>query len=344
MLKFPPISLFRNVLVYVEHVNTDPEVPAEYRVTEPVTFSGTIKLHGSNCGVIWTPDGPIQAQSRETLLAPGKDYKGFAQFVEAYQKQIKRIFSEDVLPMLKGTVHKVVLYGEWVGAGVLKKNKGSAVSRLDPKHWVLFAVGALIDDDEEPRNVSFVLDGVRCSSRIGNVHRIGADWLVTIDFNDPASIEAGLAKVQGFTDAVAAVCPYGAAEGIRGAGEGIVWMPMGKFEGREDLYWKHKSEAHAVVERKERKARPAVSADLQAAIDAFVESTVTENRLDQGIDALEQQGLQVEKRNTGRFIKWVAEDVERECTLELADADLQWQQVLNAVMTKARVFFLSTAS
>ena len=73
MRSFPHISLFHNVLAYVEHVNTDPEVPAKLHIREPVTFKGTIKLHGSNCGVVWTPGAPLQAQSREVDLTVEND-------------------------------------------------------------------------------------------------------------------------------------------------------------------------------------------------------------------------------------------------------------------------------
>ncbi len=351
MLKFPHISLLRNVIAYIEHVNTDPEVPAQYRVDSPVTFRGTVKLHGANCGVIWTPHSGLQAQSRETLLYPNKvkpkgDYKGFALFAEEYSTDIQ-VITDSILPEIEGKIRALTLYGEWVGAGVASKNKGSAVSKFDPKHWALFAVSAQVDDDAghvEIRDVSHTLFGVQSpTTEIGNIHTDCAGWTVTIDFSDPASVEAGRAEVQRLTDEVAAQCPYGEAYNLTGAGEGIVWMPTGEYHGREDLYWKHKSAAHSVVDLKVKKERPVVADDVLAAINAFIEMTVTDNRLDQGIDALDQQGLGAEKRNTGKFVRWVTDDVERECVLELADAGLTWEQVSNAVTTKARVFFLANA-
>ena len=350
MIKFPHISLLRNVLTYVEHVNTDPEVPAKYRVDKPVTFTGTIKLHGANCGVVWDlAENTLQAQSRETVLTPKDDYKGFAKFVVEHEDEIRLILNHVLSGFIRisGTARKIALYGEWVGAGVVNRNKGSAVSKFDPKHWALFAVGALMHGEEEPRNVSDLLD-IECISsvtpRIGNVRDIPDDWKVTIDFSDPDSLAAARDTVQAITDAVATECPYGKLYRLEGAGEGIVWMPTGEFVDRHDLYWKHKSEAHSVVmETKIKKERPTVPTEVQEAISTFVEATVTGNRLEQGIDTLEQQGFTVEKRNTGRFIKWLTDDVERECSLELADLGLQWGQVSNAVMTKARVFFLATA-
>lgn len=339
-MKFPHINLLRNVLAYVGHVNTDPEVPAQYRIEKPVTFEGTIKLHGANCGVVWTPDGRLQAQSRDALLTPEDDFAGFAKFVVEFADQIRQIIVGHILPQLDGEVRAVALYGEWVGAGVVRKNKGSAVSKFDPKHWALFAA-AVQGESENPRNVSRLLEGVPCEGRIGYVRRAG-NWTLTVDFNNPASVEAAEAEAQRVTLAIEAECPYGKLYGLEGAGEGIVWMPTGEFTGREDLYWKHKTEAHSVVlEPKLQKERPAVAEDVQARIAEFVASVVTDNRLEQGLDALAQQGHEVSPKSTGHYLKWLTADVEREGALELEDAGLVWGQVSNAVMARGREFFLA---
>lgn len=350
MITFPHISLFRNVLAYVKHVNTDPEVPTQYRIDKPVTFTGSIKLHGSNCGVVWTPDGTLQAQTREQVLSlPSGDYKGFAQFVAGNAEQITKLV-EHVRQGLTGEIHKVALYGEWVGAGVIKRTKGVAVSKFERKHWALFAAAVVRGDNPEAENVSDALAGIQVfldgawvvEGRIGCVNQVDG-WKITVDFSDPASIEAGKAEAARITATITEQCPYGALYDLEGAGEGIVWMPTGDFAGREDLYWKHKSETHSVVDQKVQKVRKVVPDDVQASINDFVAATVTDNRLEQGLDALEQQGLGAEKRNTGKFIQWLSADVERECTLELEEAGLQWSQVSAAVTTRARIFFLATA-
>lgn len=341
MISFPHIYLLHNVIAYVEHVNTDPEVPEKYRIQVPVTFQGTVKLHGSNCGVVLdVQTGRLQAQSRETDLTPTADYKGFAKFVEEHTTPIRGIFDLILEHYEPEDVQSIALYGEWVGAGVVSKTKGAAVAKFDPKHWALFAVQVKHPGDGGPVNVSDLLDGFEGEGRIGNVRR-ASNWSITINFNDPASIEAAKAEAAKVITAIEAQCPYGALYGLDGAGEGIVWMPTGEFQGREDLYWKFKTEAHSVTrEPKVRKERPVLPAEVQEAIADFVAFAVTYNRLEQGIDALEQQGLGLDKRNTGKFIQWVAADVERECALDLEEAGLQWSQVSNQVTTKARGFFL----
>jgi hypothetical protein len=345
MIKFPHISLFRNVLAYVEHVNTDPEVPEQYRIKSPVTFKGTAKLHGSNCGIVWDlATDTLTAQSRQTTLTPGEDYKGFAAFVAEFESQVRGMFDDMLLATFNDRRPvKLALYGEWVGKGVVGKNKGTAVSLFDPKHWALFAAAAVFEEGEEPVMVSHVLEAIRTEGRIGNVPKSG-HWTITIDFSDPASVASGLAYAQTWTDIVDKECPYGARHGLEGKGEGIVWMPQGEYHGREDLMWKIKTEAHSVVEEKLKRERPTVPEDGQEAIAAFVEATVTTNRLEQGIDALEQQGKAATKRYTGDFIKWLTADVERECALQLEDAGLEWGQVSAAVTTKGREYFLGQAT
>ena len=345
MIKFPHISLLRNVLDYVEHVNTDLLVPVRYRIDKPVTFQGSIKLHGANCGVMWDlAADTLQAQTREADLTPTDDYKGFAKFVVEHQDAIRKLIKESILPLMPLETRQVVLYGEWVGAGVIAKPKGVAVAKFDPKHWALFSVFVQVEQGTEPRNVSYIMETlpVKLGDRIGNVHAVGKDWRITIDFNDPASVEAGIVKVTEFLSELDKQCPYGAAYGLTGLGEGIVWLPLGDFFGREDLYWKFKTKAHSVVlETKVKQDRPALADDVQTAIRDFVDATVTENRLEQGLDALEQQGLTPEKRNTGHYLKWISEDVRRECVLELKESGLTWEQVSGAVTTRAREYFLA---
>jgi len=346
MIKFPHISLLRNVMEYIEHVNTDPQVPSQYRIDKPVSFKGSIKLHGSNCGVVWDREaGTFQAQTREADLTPTEDYKGFAKFVLEHRDAIRDLILDRIQP--SPDVRQVILYGEWVGAGVVAKPKGVAVAKFDPKHWALFSVFVRDDQETEPRNVSYVLADLPAtlSDRIGNVHAVGKDWHLTIDFSDPASVKAGTAQVATWTKELEKQCPYGACYGLTGPGEGIVWLPIGDFYGREDLYWKYKTAAHSVVmETKVQQDRPALADDVQAAIRDFVDTTVTENRLEQGIDTLEQQGLTPEKRNTGHYLKWLTEDVRRECVLELKNSGLSWEQVSGAVTTRAREYFLAPRS
>lgn len=341
MISFHHISLAHNVLAYVEHVNTNPEVPDKFRVTTPVSFEGTIKLHGSNCGVVWDlATRSLTAQSRETELTPTSDYAGFAKFVQANETRIRVIFGHLVDSLDLESLDKVTLYGEWVGPGCVKKHKGAAVATFQQRHWALFSASALPKGSSEPVDITDLLRQVPApEGQIGCVLSAGSYKLV-IDFNDPEQVKRALEWAQSITDAVAKACPYGALYGLQGAGEGIVWRPVGAHLNRTDLHWKCKSEAHSVTDVKMVRERPVVPEDVQANIDSFLAVAVTQNRLEQGLDVLAQKGLPSNKKSTGPFVQWVSADVERECVLELAHYGLVWAQVQPGVMQRARDFIL----
>ena len=75
-------------------------------------------------------------------------------------------------------------------------------------------------------------------------------------------------------------------------------------------------------------------------IDEFVEKTVTENRLQQGIDKLREKGLEVDSKNTGEYIKWIMGDVFKEELDTLVGSDLTTKDVSSKMAVKARNFFL----
>ena len=47
-----------------------------------------------------------------------------------------------------------------------------------------------------------------------------------------------------------------------------------------------------------------------------------------------------QKSNLGAFLKWVAGDVQKECSAELAAASLTWELVSRAISSRARGWFL----
>lgn len=344
MRKFPHIRLLRNVLEYVKHVNTDPEVPEQYRIKDPVTFQGTLKLHGSNTGVRWTrDDGKLQAQSKEIPLTPrGGDFKGFAAFIEEHEGDIRRLLHEILDRIANPDVVEVNLCGEWVGKGVVRKNKGSAVGQLEKKLWVLYSV-IFTDFQGNETDVSDILETLPSwefsgANRIFSIY-VAGKWELTIDFNDPDSVTAGQTKAQQVTDSIEAECPFGKYLGVEGRGEGIVWMPQGSFKGQEDLMWKLKTPEHSqILEPKMRKEK-VVDEGLELRVGDFLDQVLTEARLERGIDALGEAGHLVEMKSTRHYLQWAAADVQRECALELEDAELEWEQVIKMLNARALDFF-----
>ncbi len=343
MIKFTHVEGFHYIIRTLEKMSDHPEIRT-YHLETPVTFRGTVKLHGSNCGVVCTPEALV-AQSRNRALSVEDDNYGFAawvareevgQAIRDVERQVRQLAGLDAAIPL-------VFFGELIGPGL---QKGVATSRLASRQWVLFGAatrddpGSAQDADGNDESEKTYLDTVTAFgdayAEVGiySVHDVET-WKLTIDFSDRQSIKAGVEKANAIVEEVEKACPWGRRFGVEGIGEGVVWTPVGEHWGKSWLYWKAKGEAHKTVKGPKVTLDPAVA----ASIDGFVELAVTEYRLKQGLEYLAEMGHAVEMRSTGPFLQWVGQDVKRECRAELEASDLEWKQVGKAVNRKALEFF-----
>ena len=94
MIKYTHIEGFHNIVRTYRKMGDHPEI-RRYRLETPVTFRGSVKLHGTNCGVVLTPDA-IVPQSRNRTLTLDDDNYGFAAYVarEKVHAALRRIESE----------------------------------------------------------------------------------------------------------------------------------------------------------------------------------------------------------------------------------------------------------
>jgi len=334
MRKFTHIDAFYQVARYVESVNADADCPEHHKVRTPVTYRGTVKLHGSNAGVACSSEALV-AQSRSRELSVADDNYGFAAFVA--EPSVTNAIRQIELGIR--TAHRVaddalvVLFGEWIGPGL---QSGVALSRLATKQWVLFAVKVFSGEEEEYVDaVPSLADGF---ADIGIFSVADApQYQLTVDFADPTSKERALEFATRATEEVEACCPWGKRFGIEGPGEGLVWVPMGAHWGNSSLFFKTKGDKHKVT--KSRSAKPQLAPEVLHSVQAFVEFAVTENRLRQGVEALKEMGHALDMRSMGHFLKWVGQDVKRECALELESNALEWKHVTQGVTEEARRFF-----
>ena len=343
MIKFTHVEGFHNVIRTFDAMGSDPEI-SKYHLGSPVTFRGTIKLHGTNCGVVCTPDALV-AQSRNRSLSLDDDNYGFATWVakEEVTQAIRNI--ERLVRQTAGldAATPLVLFGELVGP---KIQKGVATSKLSSRQWVLFGTATKtvsssgsVDNGNEESEKAY-LDALpalgESYGELGIYSVLDIEtWELTIDFSSRPSIEAGIEKANAIVEEVEKACPWGRRFGAEGIGEGIVWTPIDEHWGKSWLYWKAKGEAHKKVKGPKVAMDPAVA----ASIEGFVDLAVTENRLEQGLEYLAEMGHALEMRSTGQFLQWVGQDVKRECRAELDASDLDWKQVGKAVNQKALAFF-----
>jgi hypothetical protein len=320
---FPKIGQFRQVVKSVRDTSAYQgcdeagEPIMDYSKKQPtVTFTGTVKLHGTNAGICYNPvTDELYAQSRARVLSIESDNAGFAFWVDANQEALRQMF--DVYQTRTNDL--ITIFGEWCGGNI----QGNVAITGLPKMFVIFAVK--------------VGDNWTNNLEAGFSHNINLPvYLITkfptytmdIDFNNP---DMSVPKLQELTLAVEAECPVGKALGNIGIGEGIVWR------NANNNMFKVKGEKHTSS-----KVKKLASVDIEklTSINEFVEYAVTESRLEQGIDVVfTQQSLEVDIKMLGDFLKWLMRDIISEETDTLAGNGLEPKDVGKGVSTKGREWF-----
>lgn len=334
MIKFPSIEQFRNVIRHVkthaQYVGKDESGEPIYDQSLPIptlTFRGTVKLHGTNAGIVFDMDTrEITYQSRERILSLTSDNAGFMLYMKARESILLNIFDSIWVP--QGT-KKIALYGEWCGAGI---QKGVAISQL-PKMFVIFAARAI--DGEWSRWLDISEEDFNAKS--DNIHSIYdfPTWQINIDFDHP---ELAQNKMIEITEEVENECPVGKHFGVSGVGEGVVWTCVsgGKWD-TSGTWFKVKGEKHSVS-----KVRTLAAVDVEAVenLKNFVDSVVTEARLEQGLDNLVREQLKpVEMCSMGDFIRWVFNDVLKEEMDTILANQLDPKKLGGPIANKARPWF-----
>jgi hypothetical protein len=320
MKKYPSIEQFRNVIRNVKAIHDyqgkDEEGKAIYQHKDnypTLKFQGTIKLHGTNSGVVKYSDGRLEFQSRERVLSLEEDNAGF----------MATMMSKDLEFLFSGFAPKeyVAVYGEWCGGNI---QKSVAINGLD-KMFVIF--GIMVDDVwvELPKHLYANENGIY------NILQFPT-YEVEIDFNHPKLVQN---KIIEMTIAVEESCPVGKFFNKDGVGEGIVFTCL----TNQELKFKSKGEKHSAS--KVKTLNP-VDVELMASINEFVELAVTENRLEQGLSYFKENNIEIDAKNTGQFLGWVVRDVLKEEADTLLASGLDEKKVKNAIVTKARIYFLNT--
>lgn len=311
MKKFPSIGQFRNVIQEVrrqhDYQGKDENDSAVYTHCSPyptLTFKGTVKLHGTNGGIVLYADGNIKFQSRGQELSLYKDNMGFMNFLNG----------RDLSKLFKGIKFKdyIAIYGEWCGKGI---QKGVGISELE-RIFVIFK--CQVDGEWVDYN-RFDLD-----NRIFNINHFPRHT-VKIDFEKPEAVQN---EIMQRTLEVEEECPVAKFFGIdKGIGEGLVYTCV----ENPNLFFKSKGEKHSSSNVK---TLAAVDVEKIGKVEGFVDYACTENRLNQGLEHVEL-GI----KNTGDFVRWIANDIIKEETDTLEGNGLTWKDVAGSVAKKSSEFF-----
>ena len=315
MKKYPSIEQFRNIIKKVrlqhDYQGVENDEPVYHHKTPyPVLkFKGTVKLHGTNAAIVKYKD-KIEYQSRERILTLNSDNAGF--MLNMASKELDFLF-EDI-----EFKEYIAIYGEWCGGNI---QSGVALTQL-PKMFVIF--GYLVDD--------IWVDIFRHESKyyIYHIDQFPT-YLVDIDFNQPELIQN---KLIDLTLDVEKQCPVAKNFGIEGIGEGIVFTCVNNAE----LKFKSKGEKHSISKVK---VLNSVNEEEINSINEFVDYSVSENRLKQGLDYLKEQDLELHQKNTGLFLSWIFKDIEKEEFDTIIKNQLDIKKINSVGAKKARTWFFN---
>ncbi|MBU0551854.1 RNA ligase family protein [Myxococcota bacterium] len=293
-----------------------------------LSFTGTVKLHGSNASVAFHPDGQVFIQSRNRILTVEEDNHGFARFIhEGVGLEKLRAFAEQTFGPPDES--PLILYGEWCGGSI---QRGVALAQLD-RMWVIFAARRGAEEETSWLDVDGLEETGLEAHQIFSVNRFGR-YAVTIDFERP---ELARNEMVALTLGVEARCPAGASFGVEGTGEGIVWRCVDPRFISSNFWFKTKGEAHSAT--KVRTLSP-VDPEIIASREAFIDAALSPRRLEQGIEHLQELRLPLDKRSTGDFLRWVFNDVLSEESDTLAASGLDQKSLGAPLSRRARLWFM----
>jgi len=334
MVKFPSIEQFRNVITNVtrnaRYQGLDDEGKPLFDNSLPLPtleFEGTVKLHGTNAGIARF-EGEQWFQSRERILSVGSDNAAFAAHMSVIPEADMDAMFESIEAQVPTTEeHPVLVFGEWCGSGI---QKGVAISNVD-KMFVVFKVK--VNDMWLTREQVQALTLPR-ANRVFCIYDFPT-YSVTIDFGNPQLMQNELGDL---TMKVEAECPVGRAFGHRGVGEGIVWSYVGQDpKWRGSSYWfKVKGEKHSASKVK---TLAAVDVEKLESVQKLVEMMVTENRLNQGLTVMKEQGLEPTQKTTGDFLRWVFNDCVKEELDTIMANGVEPKDLGGPISQKARTWY-----
>lgn len=338
---YPDIGQFRqairNVTSVIRYAGKDAEGNAIYDGSRPlpkIKYRGTVKSHGTNSGIAMNlSTGEFQFQSRERRCTPENDNAGFATYMSNMDipklfrmiptSDIRAEVSDDPNGEVSPEDHDVaVIYGEWCAGNI---QKGVAITGL-PKMLVIFSIkyrGVWLPDD--------VVKTVKMPEHMIFNMLDYPSHDIEIDFQNPELSQAALVEE---CIKVENECPLGKAFGQIGVGEGRVYKPIDPAFNSSRFWFKVKGEKHSVSKVK---TLAAVDVEKVKTINEFIEKTVTENRLKQGVETLQRNGVgEIEHKHIGDFIRWVHNDVLKEEKDTLLASGLEEKELGGPVAKKAK--------
>lgn len=289
-----------------------------------INLIGTVKIHGTNSSVgLDLKDNSLFYQSRNRVLSLDDDNYDFAKYIKDNKSEFLKIFDEIKNKINIEKYDSIIIYGELAGKGIQNK---VAVSQID-RFFAPFSVVGVNKDTVDQLDVKL---SVNESIRFYPVETFGV-YNVQLDLDN---VHLAQQEIKDLTISVENECPVGKYFGVSGTGEGIVFTDETK-----QYSFKSKGEKHSVS-----KVKVIADVDIEKInkIKDFVDYSVTENRLNQGIEYLKEMNKELDISSIGDFLRWLANDVLKEeqdvITENGLDNDLK--AIMKSVSSKGRTWFM----
>lgn len=313
VIKFGSIGQFRNFIKTMQYLGW-----------RKINLIGTVKIHGTNSSVgLDLKDNSLFYQSRNRVLSLDDDNYDFAKYIEDNKSEFLKIFDEIKNKINTEKYDSIIIYGELAGKGIQNK---VAVSQID-RFFAPFSVIGVNKDTVDQLDVKL---SVNESIRFYPVETFGV-YNIQLDLDN---VHLAQQEIKDLTISIENECPVGKYFGVSGTGEGIVFTDETK-----QYSFKSKGEKHSVS-----KVKVIADVDIEKInkIKDFVDYSVTENRLNQGIEYLKEMNKELDISNMGYFLRWLANDVLKEeqdvITENSLDNDLK--AIMKSVSSKGRKWFM----
>lgn len=323
---FGSIEQYRNVCKQIkmeaEYQGKDADGNAIYNPNAPkptLTFTGTVKLHGTNAAVVYSKEHGLYAQSRERVLSIESDNAGFAFYVESNREYFEKVYGQALEDQ---KLDALVVYGEWAGGNI---QKGVGICNIE-KQFYPFLCKHIYRDTE----YSFIPYWEATPESKEYPVTAFPTFTLDIDFNHPEIVQNELIRI---TEEVERECPVAKHFGHSGIGEGVVWTA--DWNGKQYRF-KVKGEKHCSSKVK---TLASVDTDKIESCQKFAEYAVTESRFEQALQAIFPDGS-LDVKQIGALLKWMNTDILKEEMDTLVANNLEFKEVVKYIAdaTKKRFF------
>jgi len=331
--KYASIEQFRNVITSVAHksrydgIDSNGEVIHNDNPLPTLTFTGTVKLHGTNAAVGLSIEDEFFCQARKRIITPQDDNHGFAFFAYSRQEMFKGIISQ-IRTIEQTTDETIIIYGEWCGGNIQNK---VGISGLE-KMFVIFDIKIISEEFARYVSIETIKQLQFERNQVYSIYDFPT-FKLDIDFQDPKLSQNELIKI---TEAVEKECPVAKYFGKSGCGEGIVWKYY--YEDGSCIRFKVKGKKYSVS-----KVKKLASIDIEKlnTVKSFVESVVTEQRLNQALDEVfRMNNKQITIKGTGDFLRWVVNDIIKEESDTMVGNGLIPKDCNSEISKVARIWFM----